>query len=90
MTRALHTVVTARKSYECGWLCGRPIEPGQRHVRSSLPPGEDPNNGPTWWTMRLHGHTREACPSWSYDEVDPCVEASERPDLVSLTPASTS
>lgn len=81
MTRAVHRVRAARTDYECAWACGRPIRRGDRHVVASLPPNTPPNDDPKWWTIRVHGHTREACPSWTYDEVDPRVEAAERPDL---------
>jgi len=81
MTRALHTELTARKTYRCDWECGTPIKPGQRYVRSSLPPWSEPNFSPHWWTHRLHGHVREDCPTYVPHDVDLRVEASERPDL---------
>lgn len=61
MSRALRRTQIARRRYPCEWefhtegeVCRRPIEPGERYVRASLPPGVEPNYGDSWWTMRYH------------------------------------
>lgn len=61
MSRALKSEHVARQRFKCEWpyhtpgeQCDRMIEPGDRYVRASLPPGAEPNEGTGWWTMRYH------------------------------------
>lgn len=61
---ALHVDRVARKQHHCGWDCGDPIEPGQRYIRSAMPPWTEPNESPHWWTAALHGASLYDCPTY--------------------------
>lgn len=53
---AIVKVTSARRRFRCeGHLADRThfIEPGERHVRTSLPPDHPEICNDTWWHMRL-------------------------------------
>jgi hypothetical protein len=54
----------ARKQHHCGWDCGDPIKPGERYIRSSMPPWTEPNESPHWRTHALHGADLYDCPTY--------------------------
>jgi len=68
---ALYSIQVARKRYRCehgGYecpgvypICSGWIEPGERYVRASLPPGSDMGNT-SWWTLRRHASDIEYVP----------------------------
>jgi hypothetical protein len=61
---ALHVERTAVKRHICGWDCGYPIEPGERYIRSAMPPWTEPNESDHWWTHAIHGPTFYDCPPY--------------------------
>ncbi len=50
----LRTYRTARIPRRCDMgCCGRTVQPGDRYLRGSLPPGMGANAGETWWTYTV-------------------------------------
>ncbi len=58
---ALWTMRKARKRHRRD-RCMQAIEPGATYWRAALPPYEEENSGPGWWTLALHGQTDADCP----------------------------
>lgn len=53
---ALRTYRTARTAKRCDMhLCFNRIQPGERYLRTSLPPLVDVNSSEHWWSMNICG-----------------------------------
>lgn len=51
---AIYITRTARREYRCnGFDCGRMIQPGEQYTRAALPPWQDVNTSPRWWSLIL-------------------------------------
>ena len=54
MSLALRTYRTARTAKRCDQLgCYGRIRPGDRYLRTSLPPQVDVNSSDHWWSMNI-------------------------------------
>lgn len=85
---ALAKVNTARRRFRCeGHLAPSThfIEPGQRYVRTSLPPDNPEINNDTWWHMRL---CMDCCPVEFTTVISPAPTATppQAPDVAPGAP----
>lgn len=54
MSLELRSYRTARTAKRCGMHgCHRAIQPGDRYLRTSLPPLVDPNSSEHWWSLNV-------------------------------------
>ncbi|MGW2920322.1 hypothetical protein ACWDBF_21025 [Streptomyces angustmyceticus] len=54
MTLELRSYRTARTTKRCSMHgCRRTIQPGDRYLRTSLPPLVDPNSSEHWWSLNV-------------------------------------
>jgi len=63
---AMYVERTARKlrRCDCPWCpLGRVIEPGQRYVHGSLPPGRGDVGNATWWHSAFHADCISPAPT---------------------------